>query len=113
MSNQTDLHSIMNTFTAKCKSLYGDKLQDVRLYGSYARGDFTDDSDIDVMIILKMDDSETRKQLGIICEIAYEIDAEYDVLLSPVVQSEYTFNKYKELPGFHNNVMREGVSLIA
>ena len=103
----------MNTFTAKCKNLFGDKLQDVRLYGSYARGDYNADSDIDVMVILKMDDAETRRQLGTICEVAYEIDAEYDCLLSPVIQSEYSFNKYKELPGFHSNVMREGVSMIA
>jgi len=112
MGRQMELQKIMNAFTAECKALFGDKLHNVLLFGSCARGEYNGDSDIDVMVILKMDDTEARRQLGIICEIAYEIDAKYDVLLSPVVQSENNFNKYGKLPGFHNNVMREGVSMI-
>jgi len=33
--------------------IYGDKLKAVYLYGSYARGDYRDGSDMDVMILLK------------------------------------------------------------
>jgi predicted nucleotidyltransferase len=114
MRGKTGMQRVMNTFTNECKALFGDKLLDVLLYGSYARGDFNEDSDIDVMVILDMDDSEARKYLGKICEIAFEAEAgaEYDMLISPVIQSKYAFDKYKELPGFQNNVMREGVSMV-
>lgn len=32
--------------------LYGERLRGVYLYGSYARGDFTEDSDVDVLVVL-------------------------------------------------------------
>ena len=38
--------------TKKTKSIYGDRLKEVILFGSCARGDYTDESDIDVMILL-------------------------------------------------------------
>lgn len=33
--------------------LYGERLRGIYLYGSYARGDFTEDSDVDVLIVLR------------------------------------------------------------
>ena len=33
--------------------VYGERLRGVYLYGSYARGDFHPDSDIDVLIVLE------------------------------------------------------------
>jgi predicted nucleotidyltransferase len=35
--------------------VYGERPEGVYLYGSYARGDFTEDSDIDVLLVLKGD----------------------------------------------------------
>jgi predicted nucleotidyltransferase len=103
----------MNSLVSDCKGLFGDKLTDVRLYGSYARGDHSEHSDIDVMILLDMDGIEARKHLGQVCEIASEIDLEHGVVLSPVVRSKYDYDRLKELPGFYNNVLREGVSIVA
>lgn len=36
---------------ATAKSVFGNNLQSMILYGSYARGDYSEDSDIDIMII--------------------------------------------------------------
>ena len=38
-----------------CK-IYGKHLKTVILYGSYARGDYTKDSDIDIMVLLDLSD---------------------------------------------------------
>jgi len=92
--------------------LFGDRLSDMRLYGSYARGSQNVDSDIDILILLDMDSLEARKHLGKICEIAFEIDLNHGVILSPVVRSKNDYDERKELPGFYNNVMREGVSIV-
>ena len=113
MCGKVELKEIMDAFVSDCKALFGDKLCEVRLYGSYARGDYNEDSDIDVMILLDMDDKDARKYLWQVCGITNELDMEHDVLLSPVIRSKYVYDKYKELPGFYNNVMREGVSMLA
>ena len=35
------------------KSIYGENLKDIMLFGSFARGDFIDGSDIDIIILLE------------------------------------------------------------
>ena len=110
---KNELQSIMSTLVSDCKALFGDKLCDVRLYGSYARGDYNEESDIDVMILLNMEDSESRKHRGSVCHIASEIDLTYGVCLSPVICTRVLYEKWNEFPGFYNDVRKEGVSMLA
>ena len=42
-----------------CK-IYGKHLKTVILYGSYARGDYTKDSDIDIMVLLDLSDIDIK-----------------------------------------------------
>ena len=111
MCGQTMLQNVMSTFTNECRVLFGEKLNDVRLFGSYARGDFNDDSDIDVMVIVDMDYTEAKKYLEKVCEIAFEIDSEINTIISPIIRSRRDYEIRKELPGFYRNVELEGVSM--
>ena len=45
---------------------YGDKIKEVILYGSYARGDARDDSDVDVLVVVddSIDEWDTLDYLG-------------------------------------------------
>jgi predicted nucleotidyltransferase len=40
---------------ARLEALYGDRLERVVLYGSYARGDAREDSDVDLLVVLRGD----------------------------------------------------------
>ena len=40
-------------FKKDVKKLYGNRLKHIILYGSYARGSATEDSDIDLLIVLE------------------------------------------------------------
>lgn len=46
------IHDWMKEYTNKLQSLFGSRLQFVGLQGSYGRGEATDDSDIDAVVIL-------------------------------------------------------------
>ncbi len=46
------MKELLDKYIAEIKKIYGTHLQEVILYGSYARGDFKEDSDIDIMILL-------------------------------------------------------------
>lgn len=50
MCTENRLSAVMADVVKKAKSLFGDRLGSVILYGSYARGDYDEESDIDVMI---------------------------------------------------------------
>ena len=58
---------MLEKYTADVCALYGGHLKEVILYGSYARGDCREDSDIDIMILVDdMDDEEIyRKGKGL------------------------------------------------
>jgi predicted nucleotidyltransferase len=46
------IEQILSDLKASLQTLYGDRLQGVILFGSYARGDATEGSDIDVAVVL-------------------------------------------------------------
>lgn len=65
---------------------FGSCLVRFMVFGSYARGDNTPDSDIDVMVSLA---GEMNAQIQVeIWDIALDIDVEYDVVLDVHVFSE-------------------------
>ena len=103
------LKTVLNDFVAECRIAFCEKLSDVRLFGSYARGDHNEDSDIDVMVILDMGDTEVRRSRHDVCRIAAMLELKYNVTISPVLYSEDEYNVRKSF-GFCRNVETEGVS---
>ena len=67
--------------------IYGDRLKGVYLYGSYARGDYRQGSDVDVMILLK-DYKNYFEELRRSTELASDISLEYDVAISRLIIKE-------------------------
>ncbi len=47
-----NIEEIIEEFTIKVKKLLESHLKNIILYGSYARGDFNENSDIDIMILI-------------------------------------------------------------
>lgn len=66
------------------------KLVDLWLFGSKARGDDTQESDIDVMIQLVETNPETESQ---IYDIVYEINLKNDTFISVIIFSKYEIHE--------------------
>ena len=49
-----NLTEVLKKYVEDVHKIYGDKLRTIILYGSYARGDFGPDSDIDIMILVDL-----------------------------------------------------------
>ncbi len=54
------MQSLIEQYISELKKIYGTHLRKVILYGSYARGDFRSDSDIDIMILLDISDVDLK-----------------------------------------------------
>ena len=67
--------------------IYGDKLKAVYLYGSYARGDYREGSDVDVMILLKTY-RNYWKELQRSSQLASDLSLKYDVTVSRLIIKE-------------------------
>ena len=101
------LEKIITEFRQALEKIYGDKLINLVLYGSQARGDATEDSDIDIMVILKSPVSPGDEifRMG---EVKNQINLKYDQLISVLPISEEDFLR-KDTP-LLENIRREGIA---
>lgn len=90
-------------------ALYGERLAKLILYGSYARGDSREDSDIDFLVVLHDDNIEPGAEILAMSKPLSQLDSQFNTFISAhpttlkkLEQSDYIFYK---------NVRREGVEI--
>lgn len=105
------INELMNKYVALLYKIYGKHLKSVILYGSYARGDYTKDSDIDIMVLLDLSDIEIKKYRHELSDVTYDFNMDYDVDIKPIAKNQEHFNKWVEVYPFYSNVVSEGVKL--
>ncbi len=85
-------HDILLSFSRRVKDILDDKLTKIILYGSYARGDYRENSDIDIMALTTLTDEEIRKIKTDIYELAFDFQMEYGIDISVIVKNEEHLN---------------------
>jgi predicted nucleotidyltransferase len=101
--------TILRELKRSLKSFLGDQLVSIVLFGSMARGDYHDASDIDVAIIVH---GLTRKLKSQILDEVAEIELEHHTPLSVLVFSDEEFNHLKKRERrIALDIEREGISL--
>jgi predicted nucleotidyltransferase len=96
-------------FADALRRRYGDALVDVRLFGSCARGEMREDSDVDVAVVLRVVDGRTKRD---VIDLAASIGLEHDVLLSPTVLDRETFQRWRAQERLLvMDIQREGLPL--
>jgi len=85
-----ELRAVLAELNQALRRLYGPRLKQVILYGSWARGDATDDSDIDIAVVLEGDVSPTL-EIDRTAGLVFNLNLKYGVLVSvyPVAESDY------------------------
>lgn len=101
-----DLDALKVEFKQAMQDLYGDRLVNVILYGSYARGDFHDESDVDFMVVLTDSEIKRYEEISRTSEVSTRLFDKYDRLISvmPTTRTTYETNNFL----FYRNVRREG-----
>jgi len=100
------IKKLLEEFKKEIEKLYGERLKRIILYGSYARGDFNEESDIDLLIVLK-GKVVPGKEIDKMIDIITEINLKYDVLISVYPVSEEDYKKVNS--PLLINVRREGI----
>jgi len=80
------------------------------LYGSYARGDYREDSDIDILVLLDKD-KITFDDRERISSPLYYIELEVEIHISPMIYTRNSWDTKLVITPFYKNVTRDGVML--
>lgn len=107
------MRKILSELAELMRQVYGDKLKSVILYGSVARGTDTEDSDIDIMVLIDGDASELRQYDERLCDASTEISLKYLKVFSIVDVSYQEYMEWRQILPFYRNVSEEGVVLYA
>ena len=104
-------HDIALDFSKQVKRILGNKLSKVILYGSYARGDYTPNSDMDIMILTTLSDNEIEQIENTIFDLAFDFQLEHSIDISVIIKNEEQFYYWLGALPFYDNVQKEGVVL--
>ncbi len=88
-----------------------EKLDSVILYGSYARGDYDEESDIDMMILADVPAEDCWKYTQALADRMTDTELMYDIIISVHVVSADVFAQYMNDLPFYRNVNREGIRI--
>ena len=89
--------------------LFSDSILAIILYGSVARNDNTDESDIDIVIIIKNEMDDATKERFI--HWSAELDLRYDRVFSIIDIQEENMEKWGNVLPFYQNIQKEGIIL--
>ncbi len=106
-----NIQNLLKLYRKQLETVAGSHMKKVILYGSYARGDFHADSDIDIMILVDYTDSGMKEFENKVCDITYDFNEEYNADIMPIVQNVTHFEYWKNAYMFYQNVEKEGVAI--
>lgn len=107
------MEKILSELAELLHQVYKSRLKTVILYGSVARGTYTKDSDIDIMVLVDGDDLELRSYNEQLSDVATDISLKYLKVFSIIDVSYQEYMKWKQISPFYKNVSEEGVVLYA
>lgn len=104
---QQTIINIANEYKEQLNKLYGNELAELILFGSYARGDFNKESDIDFAVVLRNSNVRPTKEIEKIAAVSSGISLKYGIMLSSLPVT--LFKKQTSMQGIYQEIRKEGI----
>lgn len=107
------MEELFSILTNQLKKKIGNELKDIILYGSYARGTYDVESDIDIAVIINTSRENMRNYDNDIVQLMSELLDQYGIVVNicDIPHEEYLY--WKDTVPFYRNIDKEGKRLIA
>ena len=109
--NEYEINIITNELSRNARYIFGDRLRKIIMYGSYARGDYDDYSDLDIMVLADFDEGEHSELQTQVCKIASRASLDHDITVCISLNNENLFMSRLSISPYYQNVLSEGVRL--
>ena len=100
---------VVEELRSSLREAFADSFKGMILYGSYARGDHDEGSDVDLLVLFEDKDAADRARAAV-SELACEMLTKHGELVSAVPLGEQEYRKGRS--PFYLNVKREGILII-
>lgn len=103
------LSNLLKEIKKDIKLSFKNNVKELKLFGSYARGNYSNDSDIDIYMLY--DESTTEDIDDKISEISVEYQIKYGIMINIYDMSINYYNKFKNISPLIKNIEKEGVNI--
>ena len=111
MCAKVELNKITNEVVGAALKVMSDDLYKIILYGSYARGDNTVESDIDILVLLDCSKEKLKEYREFFLGESSKIGLENDVMVSVLLREKMDYVEKVIWYSFYQNIEREGLVL--
>jgi len=109
--NDNSVKKLLSELENCLKNLFKDDLKKIILFGSYAKGNYDSESDLDIMVLIKH--NSLRQYKHDVTKIALYLTIKYSILPSIMLESEQEYNKNIHRQFLFKNIENEGIELYA
>lgn len=106
-----EIEAVKNAVVREISTAFRDDCRKIILYGSYARGDYTDDSDVDIAILTNSDRNQVKKYNSLIDDVAAQIGTDTMAVVNFVCLPLAEYEEKKSWYPYFMNIARDGVIL--
>jgi uncharacterized protein len=103
------VQQIATEFKAELEKLYGDELAELILFGSHARGDFHEESDIDFAVVLKNPATTSTSEIMKVSDVGNGLSLKYGQLITYIGIPEFKL-KQSNL-GIYQEIRKDGIRI--
>ena len=107
MCTKAEALSILKESYESFKKEFPGRIRDAYLYGSFARGDYDDESDVDILFTVDAEPEEISRYQRELSYINSELSLLHNVTVSATVKSKQLFDQYGEDLPYYKNVRQE------
>ena len=111
MCTQSEVSSIINQLRERLCYLFPFEQFDVILFGSYARNEADDGSDIDVLFLVDASRQSIAEKNWQVGEVCADLLLEHGIVVSPIIENRDYFHRQANLLPFFKSIQQEGVRI--
>lgn len=101
------VQQVASEFKVQLQKMYGNQLIELIVFGSYARGDFNTESDIDFAVVLNNPAIHPAEEILKITPLSLQLELKYGFMLSTLPVSWQ--KKQVAMQGIYQDIRKEGI----
>lgn len=90
------------------QTIFGNVLERIILYGSVARGTHSEESDVDIAVIVRRYTKDMHDKM---IDLTVDLELEYNKVLSVLLIDYDNFREWEDVLPFYKNMKKDGIML--